>query len=326
MELFKICRKLFKKLTQALNHRELMRGIGENLERIQERALKLSRPTEEFRNAEYMFSSEAFNFIKQNLLVEPPIYFIPSVYSKFDVLVRVVREILIHQPPTELVEEGGEDDMTSERGDSESTSGGSVTSPLPSWAQINASKRPASSDSSSASDKTLAALLGPGSVITTVARTDATEAPSMTSMADVWDPEEVQSPDESLWDGAVMPILQCIDIIQDEEIREELKQEFNELLSLARIPPHQTALLHFQMYHTLHNLADAVEEIFERVTEDSIRPTAERLIQSFYVNYLREAAEKEQQDLLEAESVKEFGSTKVILFFSVVSLTTLFSC
>jgi len=222
-----------------------MRGIGESLESIQERALKLARPTEEFRNAEFMFSSEAFSFIKHNLSVEPPIYFIPSVYSKFDVLARVVREILRQQPPsgTELEEEGSEPDhVTSEPG----------------------------GDS-----------------------------------------------DSVIWDGSVMPILQSIAVIQDEVIREQLQQEFQELLGLAQIPPHQTALLHFQMYHTLHNLADAVEEILERVTEDdSIRPTAERLVQSFYGNYLREVAEKEQQDLLEAERVKEFGSEKVNCPFS----------
>lgn len=109
-----------------------------------------------------------------------------------------------------------------------------------------------------------------------------------------------------------MPISQVIALIENEEMRELLQQEFTELLAMAQIPPHQTALLHFQMYHTLHNLAAAVDEIFMRVEEDeTIRPTAERLIGSFYINYLKECAEKEQQDLLDAESVKTFGSKEV---------------
>lgn len=286
-----------------------MHGIGENLESIQERALKLSRPTEEFRNAEYMFSCEAFDFIKQNLFLEPPVYFIPSVYTKLDVLARAVGNEIKEQPLVDPTEEGDEQHEISEGDDSGSGSGG-MMSPLPSRAQINESKRPDSSDGS-ASDKTLAALLGPGSVITTLARTQTTEAPSLTSMGDVWDPEEAQAPAEDVWDGSVMAIVDGIRMIQDDWIREQAQAQFDVLLSSAQIPPHQTALLHFSMYQTLYDLADAVEEIFERVTEDSIRPTAEQLVQSFYVNYLREAAEKERQDLLEAESIKESGSMQV---------------
>ncbi|KAG0556071.1 hypothetical protein KC19_11G023700 [Ceratodon purpureus] len=299
---------LYNKLTQALNYRELMRGIGENLELIQERALKLSRPTEEFRNAQYMFSSEAFDFIKINLSMEPPVYFIPSVYTKLDVLARAVGNELKDQPPVELTEEGDREHEASE-GEDLDLSEGDLMSPLPSRDQIDASKMPDSSDGS-ASDRTLAALLGPGSVITTMARTQTTEAPSLTSMADVWDPEEAQVPAEDVWNGSVMAISDGINMIQDDWIREQASEQFDELLNSAQIPPHQTALLHFCMYHTLHDLAGAVEEIFERVTEDSIRPAAEQLVQSFYANYLRETAEKERQDLLEAESIKESGSVQ----------------
>jgi hypothetical protein len=294
---------LYNKLTQALNYRELMRGIGENLEAIQERALKLSRPTEEFRNAEYMFSSEAFDFIKINLFMEPPVYFIPSVYTKLDVLARAVGNELKNQPPVEPTEEGDEEYVASEGEDLESSSGGSV-SPLPSRDQIEASKGPDSSDGS-ASDKTLAALLGPGSVITTMARTQTTEAPSLTSMADVWDPEEAQAPAEDVWNGSVMAISDGIGMIQVEWIREQ-------------------ALLHFSMYNTLHDLADGVEEIFERVTEDSISPSAEQLVHSFYANYLREAAEKERQDLLEAESIKESGSIQVTVLPELLNFFCLY--
>jgi hypothetical protein len=313
---------LYNKLTQALNYRELMRGIGENLEAIQERALKLSRPTEEFRNAEYMFSSEAFDFIKINLFMEPPVYFIPSVYTKLDVLARAVGNELKNQPPVEPTEEGDEEYVASEGEDLESSSGGSV-SPLPSRDQIEASKGPDSSDGS-ASDKTLAALLGPGSVITTMARTQTTEAPSLTSMADVWDPEEAQAPAEDVWNGSVMAISDGIGMIQVEWIREQAQEQFDELLSSAQIPPHQTALLHFSMYNTLHDLADGVEEIFERVTEDSISPSAEQLVHSFYANYLREAAEKERQDLLEAESIKESGSIQVTVLPELLNFFCLY--
>ena len=284
-----------------------MRGIGENLESIQVRALKLSRPTEEFRNAQYMFSAEAFDFIKKNISMEPPVYFIPSVYTKLDVLARAVGNELKYQPPVEPAEEGGEEHMASE------SSSGDPMSPLPSQAQINASKMPDSSDGS-ASDRTLAALLGPGSVITafTAARASQTSeaAPSLTCMADLYDPE-AEAPVEDVWDGSVMAISDGIGMLQDEWIREQAQQQFDGLLGSAQIPPHQTALLHFAMYHMLYDLAEAVEEIFERVTEDSVRPTAFQLMQSFYANYLQEAAEKKQRDLFEAESTKDSGSIQV---------------
>jgi hypothetical protein len=113
-------------------------------------------------------------------------------------------------------------------------------------------------------------------------------------------------------------------MIQVEWIREQAQEQFDELLSSAQIPPHQTALLHFSMYNTLHDLADGVEEIFERVTEDSISPSAEQLVHSFYANYLREAAEKERQDLLEAESIKESGSIQVTVLPELLNFFCLY--
>ena len=71
---------------------------------------------------------------------------------------------------------------------------------------------------------------------------------------------------------------------------------------LAQVPPHQTALLHVCMYRTLYDFTDAVGKIFENMTEESSRPTAARLMQNYYANYLKQKAEKEELEQLEAET------------------------
>lgn len=99
-------RQLREKLTTVMNFREMMRGINEFFEAILNRAGKASQPTEEVRNAGYMFSAEAFNFIRNNLSLAPPVYFVPSIYAKFEKLAEYVREmappLLPLPPPTSI--------------------------------------------------------------------------------------------------------------------------------------------------------------------------------------------------------------------------------
>lgn len=339
---------LQEKLTRALNHRELMRGIGESLEIIQERAAKRSQPTKEFRNGDYMFSSEAFNFIKKNLALNPPVYFIPSVYNKFEILARVVKELLEQQPPLDTSEasEGLEDSM-----DSGPLEDGVIIDPPDNILAVKAPgvKSPTEnnyikvqslktktvissipppeemvsddSEGNASSDGRLCELLGPGSIITTRQGTETSEAPSLSSLSDLM--PEVAQQVEGLWDGSVASISDGISNIQDEERRKELEIDFDQLMVLAQVPPHQTALLHVCMYHTLYDLTDAVGEIFENVTEESSRPTAARLMQNFYANYLKEKAEKEELEQLEAETSRTSSTVKVNLICWLDSVASL---
>lgn len=77
----------------------MMSGIDEFFMDSLDRAARASRPTEEIRNADYMYSSQAFRFIQANLQVEPPVYYMPSLYMKLEALARVVKD-LEPPPPT----------------------------------------------------------------------------------------------------------------------------------------------------------------------------------------------------------------------------------
>ena len=332
------------KLTRALNHREMMRGIGETLESIQARVVELSRPTEEFRNAEYMYSSEAFDFVRKNLCFEPPIYFIPSVYRKFEVLARVVKEVLRQQTPVDhdsrvdagAGEEPVEDSVAAgidQNYLSDNNAGGDLDTsealnvyteagiPYPaSWGTAkcfsfspDTYNIPDSSDEDTITTSNLAEFLTPGSRITTAPGTSvaSSDAPSL---AEVEDGGMVQTHDgpEAGWDGCVVKLLEDIAKVRALKKRKKLLEEFEQLLGLAQIPPHQTALFHVAMYHTVHDLANAAGEIFEEVTERFTRPTAARMMHNFYANYFQEKAERDEREQLEAESFRESGSVKVI--------------
>ena len=87
-----LSRRLRAKLSRILYYREMMSGIDKFFEDTLNRAAKASRPTQEVRfTGDYMFSSTAFNFIQKNLAMEPPVYYVPSVYRQIEAFAIVVK-------------------------------------------------------------------------------------------------------------------------------------------------------------------------------------------------------------------------------------------
>lgn len=86
-------------MSRVLYYREMMSGIDEFFVDSLDRAARASRPTEEIRNAGYMYSSQAFHFIQANVQVEPPVYYTPSLYMKLEALARVVKDLEPPPPP-----------------------------------------------------------------------------------------------------------------------------------------------------------------------------------------------------------------------------------
>lgn len=99
-EFYFLFRKLRKKLSRVLYFREMMSGIDEFFVDTLNRAAKASRPTEEVRCAgDYIFSSKAFNFLQKNLAMEPPVYYVPSLYQQLEAFATVVKAWEPPPPP-----------------------------------------------------------------------------------------------------------------------------------------------------------------------------------------------------------------------------------
>jgi hypothetical protein len=87
-----LSRRLQAKLSRILYYREMMSGIDEFFVDTLNRAAKASRSTQEVRCAgDYMFSSTAFNFLQKNLAMEPPVYYVPSLYQQIEAFATVVK-------------------------------------------------------------------------------------------------------------------------------------------------------------------------------------------------------------------------------------------
>lgn len=69
-----------------------MSGIDEFFVDTLNRAAKACRPTQEVRCArDYMFSNKAFNFLQKNLGMEPPVYYVPSLYQQLEAFATIVK-------------------------------------------------------------------------------------------------------------------------------------------------------------------------------------------------------------------------------------------
>ncbi|BBN13914.1 MYCBP-associated protein [Marchantia polymorpha subsp. ruderalis] len=101
-------RKWRNAFTRALEYREMMTGIREAFVDILNTAGKNSRPPEELRNQEYLYTKAAFDFIRNNLAVNPPIFFAPIVFKELEKLAQVVSATVPKAPdppPEEVVVE-----------------------------------------------------------------------------------------------------------------------------------------------------------------------------------------------------------------------------
>lgn len=249
-------RQLREKLTTVMNFREMMRGINEFFEAILNRAGKASQPTEEIRNAGYMFSAEAFNFIRNNLSLAPPVYFVPSIYAKFEKLAEYVREMA---PPL---------------------------LPLPSPTSIPPIKV----------GKEGEALIKPTGKASKVPSKLASGFKSSSSASSPMVPPSPPPPSPNEldihWDGAIATIQSGIELLQGEEHRTCLRNKLAMLIEAAQIPPHQTALLHSAMYKTISRAADSVADGIEGIPPSFGKPMAQKLMQTFYENFEQEQAAK----------------------------------
>jgi hypothetical protein len=234
----------------------MMRGINEFFEDILNRAGKASQPTEEIRNAGYMFSAEAFNFIRNNLSLAPPVYFVPSIYAKFEKLAEYVREmappLLPLPPPTSIP-------------------------PIKVGKQGEAPNKPTGKASK------VPSKLASGF-----------KSSSSASSPMVPPPPPPPSPNELdiHWDGAIATIQSGIELLQGEEHRTCLHNKLAMLIEAAQIPPHQTALLHSAMYKTISRAADSVADGIDGVPPSFGKPMAQKLMQTFYENFEQEQAAK----------------------------------
>jgi len=81
----------------------MMSGINQFLKDTLNQAAKASQPTQEVRCAkDYMFSSKAFDFFRTNLRMEPPVYYVPSLYQQLEEFATIVKAWEPPPPPLPL--------------------------------------------------------------------------------------------------------------------------------------------------------------------------------------------------------------------------------
>eukprot|EP01018_Ginkgo_biloba_P008577 Gb_26461 [translate_table: standard] len=85
-----------EKFTSELNQRAFSRAINETVDRLLDLATRKSQWGSKD-GPDFIYSKEAFHFMKENVRFEPPLYFHPDVQAQFEELVSSIQEVMAPQ-------------------------------------------------------------------------------------------------------------------------------------------------------------------------------------------------------------------------------------